>query len=135
MSSLDPSRLFRAFGDPLRLRILHLLRSGEVCVGDLVEALRAPQPTVSRQLAVLREAGLIAARRDGRWSFYALAETDHPLQRRLLGCVASCFDEVPELREDERRLADLLADGGCCAKSTTPPTDPPRRRTAAGSPR
>ncbi|MBN1492026.1 MAG: transcriptional regulator, partial [Phycisphaerae bacterium] len=48
--------MFRAFSDRTRLRILHILQDGELCVGDIVEILRAPQPRVSRHLAYLRKA-------------------------------------------------------------------------------
>ena len=52
-------RMFRAFSDRTRLRILHLLQGGEMCVGDLVEVLRVPQPKASRHLAYLKKAGLV----------------------------------------------------------------------------
>jgi ArsR family transcriptional regulator len=54
--------MFRAFSDPIRLRILHLIADGELCVCDLVEILGLPQPTVSRHLSYLRKAGLVSAR-------------------------------------------------------------------------
>lgn len=107
--------MFQAFSDPTRLRILYLLREGETCVGDLVEVLGVPQPTASRHLARLRDAGLVEVRRDGRWSFYSLAPASGDFHRRLVGCLASCFAEVPELRADARRAARLRAKGGCCA--------------------
>jgi len=65
--------MFRAFSDPVRLRILHLLQSGEFCVGDIVKVLRLPQPRVSRHLAYLRRAGLVKVRQNGLWKFYSLA--------------------------------------------------------------
>jgi len=55
--------LFKAFADRTRLRILNLLGAGEVCVGDLVEVLGSPQPTVSRHLAALRRAGFALEKR------------------------------------------------------------------------
>ena len=58
-------RMFQALGDGTRLRILGLLQSGEVCVCNLHESLGAPQPKVSRHLAYLRRAGLVATRREG----------------------------------------------------------------------
>jgi len=50
MIATDINRMFRAFSDPIRLRTLHLLLGGEMCVGDLVEVLQVPQPTASRHL-------------------------------------------------------------------------------------
>ena len=63
----------RALADETRLRILSLLRDGEVCVCHLQSSLRLPQPTISRHLAYLRKAGLVNARRDGVWMHYGLA--------------------------------------------------------------
>jgi len=113
--TVDPNRLFRAFSDPIRLRTLHLLLGGEMCVGDLVEVLRVPQPTASRHLKYLRESGLVEVRRDGRWCFYSLAEAEGGFHRRLLDCLGSCFGEVPELRSDAERAGRLRETGGCCA--------------------
>jgi ArsR family transcriptional regulator len=63
---------FRALGDATRIRILELLARGEQCVCDLTEAIDIPQPLLSHHLRILREAGFITARKDGRWSYYAL---------------------------------------------------------------
>ena len=65
--------LFHALSDPRRLRILDLLRSGEQCVCDLQAALDCGQSLLSFQLKTLRDAGLVAIRREGRWSHYRLA--------------------------------------------------------------
>ena len=108
--------MFRAFSDPLRLRILRLLQQGEICVGDLVDVLDVPQPTASRHLRYLREAELVDVRKNGRWVFYSLAESTNCFHGRLLDCLKGCFAEVPELQQDAQRLVDLKASGrGCCA--------------------
>ncbi len=125
LGRVDPvDAMFRAFSDRTRLRILHLLQPGELCVGDLVAALEVPQPTASRHLARLRAAGLVTARREGAWSFYSLAPATSPFHERLLGCLACCLDEVPELRADRERAAGLRAGGGCCppAAATSVPS-------------
>ena len=72
-------RLFQALGDATRLRILGLLLTGEVCVCDIHESLKISQPKASRHLAYLRRAGLVAARREGLWMYYRLAESREPL--------------------------------------------------------
>jgi ArsR family transcriptional regulator len=101
----EPSDLFRAFADPTRLRILGLLQAEkEICVCDLCEVLGVVQPKASRHLAVLRRAGLVRVRRDGKWKFYSLADGSSSLQRTLLRCVRSCLSGFAVLAEDRRRL-------------------------------
>jgi ArsR family transcriptional regulator len=69
----DPQAFFEALSDPIRRRILALLLShDERCVCDLNAVLAEPQPKVSRHLAVLRESGLVLARREGVWMHYRL---------------------------------------------------------------
>ena len=65
---------YKALADTTRLRILSLLVGGEVCVCEIHDALRLPQPTVSRHLAYLRRAGFVTARRQGTWMHYRIAD-------------------------------------------------------------
>jgi ArsR family transcriptional regulator, arsenate/arsenite/antimonite-responsive transcriptional repressor len=97
--------MFRAFSDRTRLRILHLLRGGELCVCDLVGVLGVPQPKASRHLAYLRRAGLVIARKQGYWNYYRLAPARNTFHEKLLDCLACCFQDVPELATDSKRLA------------------------------
>jgi ArsR family transcriptional regulator len=97
--------LFRAFADRTRLRLLNLLRGGELCVCDLVDVIGAPQPTVSRHLAYLRRCGLVRVRKEGLWSYYRLAKPFNALHDKLLACLGCCGGEIPELADDARRLA------------------------------
>ena len=106
--------MFRAFSDRTRLRILHVLKDGELCVGDLVEILQAPQPRISRHLAYLRKANLVTVRKAGLWSHYSLAAAKTPFHRKLLECLAKCFGEVPEVQADSARAATIRKSGGCC---------------------
>lgn len=71
-SIADRARLFHALSDETRLAVLELLRSGERCVCELQDALDAAQSRLSFHLKVLREAGLVRDRKEGRWSYYAL---------------------------------------------------------------
>ncbi|MEZ7007805.1 ArsR/SmtB family transcription factor [Streptomyces sp. AD55] len=76
------ARVFKALGDPVRLRLLSLIASrpgGEVCVCDLTPAFDLSQPTVSHHLRLLRESGLITSERRGTWVYYRLVSetTDH----------------------------------------------------------
>ncbi len=118
----DPvSLMFRAYSDPTRLRILHLLLAGELCVGDLVTVLGVPQPTGSRHLRYLRRAGLVTVRKEGRWAFYSLAAARDEFHERLLACLGGCFALVPEVAADGKKLRKLRRSGGCCDEA-------PRRR-------
>ncbi|MFN8178486.1 MAG: metalloregulator ArsR/SmtB family transcription factor [bacterium] len=69
----EAARFFQALGDPTRLALLEELRGGEKNVGELVDALGCPQPKVSRHLKVLKAAGLVRDRREGRHVGYALS--------------------------------------------------------------
>src|SRR5690348_14452425 len=66
-------QFFRALADPTRLRLIHLMSEQEICVCYFIEVIGAPQPKISRHLAYLRRAGLVAARRQGKWMHYRLA--------------------------------------------------------------
>jgi ArsR family transcriptional regulator len=79
---------FQALSDEKRLRVLELLRDGERCVCDLTEALDVGQSLLSFHLKTLKEAGLVRARRDGRWVHYSLDEEGlRALRDRLAGLV------------------------------------------------
>lgn len=103
--------LFRAFSDRTRLRILHMLRDGELCVCHIVDVLGVPQPKASRHLAYLRKAGLVKARKQGQWSYYQLAPARTAFHQKLLDCLSCCLDDVPELAKDAKRLGIRK---GCC---------------------
>ena len=109
--------MFRAFSDRTRLRILNLLKGGETCVCDLVEVLGVPQPKVSRHLAYLRRARLVAARKQGLWRYYTLTPAKSEFHRSLLNCLACCFQSVPELKRDAERLGRSAP---CCGADCCP---------------
>jgi ArsR family transcriptional regulator, arsenate/arsenite/antimonite-responsive transcriptional repressor len=106
--------MFRAVADPVRLRILHLLREGESCVGDLVTVLQVPQPTASGHLRYLRRAGLAQCRKHGLWCFYSRTPAVTALHRRVLDCVDLACGELAEVAEDARRAREVRKSGGCC---------------------
>ena len=102
---LDVSiELFKAFADPVRLRLLNLLAGGEVCVCHLHGALELPQSTVSRHLAYLRKRGLVVGRKEGLWVHYRLAKPAGELHRTLIGCLGACFKEIDALKQDRQKL-------------------------------
>jgi ArsR family transcriptional regulator len=96
--------MYGALADATRLRILGLLAGGEVCVCDIHETLRLPQPTVSRHLAYLRRAGLVHTRRDGLWVHYGLSEPADPSARAALSAAIHAIGHAPATRSDQQRL-------------------------------
>lgn len=107
-------RMFRAFSDRTRLRILHLLLDGELCVCDIVRVLEMSQPKISRHLAYLRKSGLVQARKDGLWMHYKLVSADDDFHQSLINCLRNCFKAVPELMLDRKRLGPAACGPECC---------------------
>jgi ArsR family transcriptional regulator, arsenate/arsenite/antimonite-responsive transcriptional repressor len=96
--------MYGALADATRLRILGLLADGEVCVCHIHDALRLPQPTVSRHLAYLRRAGLVHTRREGLWVHYRLADVADPSARAALSAAIHAIGHAPATRTDQERL-------------------------------
>lgn len=94
--------VFKALSDETRLRIIKLLEDGELCVCDIVAALNMVQPKASFHLRILKEAGLIDSRKEGRWIYYRIDDTD--IFCRFL--TLSILDRVSEdsIGKDKRRL-------------------------------
>jgi len=85
---------FRALGDETRLLLLELLWPGEQCVGDLMDATGLGQSLVSHHLRTLRTAGLVHARRDGRWIYYSLVEAALHASRTVIDELERLPDEL-----------------------------------------
>ena len=106
----NEAALFRALGDPIRLRIAVILaRSGETCVCHIAGALEEPDFKISRHLTVLRAAGLVRARREGTWMHYSLSLPDSALGRLLTALLREGFEDHPALLRDMSRL-----NSACC---------------------
>jgi ArsR family transcriptional regulator len=101
--------VFRALADETRLRIMSLLRDGEVCVCHLQGSLRLPQPTISRHLAYLRKAGLAEARRDGVWMYYRLAPPRSPVVKQVVESALHAMTHAESTVKDVARLKQELA--------------------------
>lgn len=110
--------LFRALGDPTRLRILGLLLTGEVCVCHIHDSLRIPQSKTSRHLAYLRRRGLVTARRQGVWMYYRLAPATDPLAGTIRSAVAGALTRTETVRSDAGRLERRT--GACLPAPPTP---------------
>lgn len=96
--------LFKALADVTRLRILGLLLTGEVCVCDIHDSLKIPQPKASRHLAYLRRAGLVETRRDGLWVHYRLGTFADPVLAALGDAVRHALTHTETVARDAGRL-------------------------------
>lgn len=102
-------RLFRALADPTRLRLLNLIADKEICVCYFVEILKISQPKISRHLAYLRRAGIVAARRQGRWMHYRLVAPQDAVSYAILKETLAHLRQIPELQGDLAKL-----ETSCC---------------------
>lgn len=102
--------LFKALADRTRLRLINLIGESEVCVCFFVAILKSSQPKVSRHLAYLRRAGVVAARREGKWMHYRLAEPPDEHAARIFREVRAALAEHPEFQCDREKLLQV-----CCA--------------------
>lgn len=107
------TKLFRALGDETRLRIVALLSHGELCVCHLENALELSQPNVSRQLGILRAAGVVDARRDGSWMYYALAPQEQDAVKAMLDQLVRVFVAERAIRADHAKLKKSCGPGAC----------------------
>ncbi|HEV7966004.1 MAG TPA: metalloregulator ArsR/SmtB family transcription factor [Candidatus Acidoferrales bacterium] len=101
--------LFRALADRTRLRLLNLIADKEICVCYFVEILRMSQPKISRHLAYLRHAGIVAARRQGRWMHYRLLAPRDRVAAAILKETLAHFRQIPEMQGDLAKL-----ETSCC---------------------
>ncbi len=129
--------LFRALADPTRLRLLNLIADKEICVCYFVEILRISQPKVSRHLAYLRRAGIVAARREGKWMHYRLVVPKNKAALAILRETLRHFGENPEMQKDLLRLSSA-----CCVpqrfhsiQDAPQPASLPARKSLAAAPR
>lgn len=101
---------FMALADKTRLRLLNLMREEEVCVCFFTEVLGDSQPKISRHLAYLRKAGIVRARRDGKWMHYSIVEPDETGARRVMDEVFAWLDSREDMRNERERYREV-----CCS--------------------
>lgn len=106
----DLPALFAALADRTRLRLLNILRRGEICVCYFVEILGETQPKISRHLAYLRRAGIVHARREGKWIHYSLAHPADPAAASILEATLGAIAGDRQMERDRRML-----ESACCA--------------------
>jgi len=108
-SAAELDGLFRALADQTRLRLINLMADQELCVCFFVEVIGSPQPKISRHLAYLRRAGIVAARREGKWMHYRLIHPRNADAAEILRTTIESLKRNPEMQKDLRRL-----DRACC---------------------
>lgn len=101
---------FQALGDNTRLRLLNLMGDQEICVCYLVEVLGQPQPKISRHLAYLRRAGIVAARREGKWMHYRIVMPPNIGAAQVLQQTLGWMKEERVMLLDRARLTKA-----CCS--------------------
>lgn len=111
-------RIFKALSDETRLRILILVAQAELCVCEVTQILNMGQSRISRHLNILRDAGLVEARRQGTWMFYRLTEgegSEHHMRivEVLRNWTAANDLVAADLAKLEKCLADRGKDGHC----------------------
>lgn len=106
----EMENLFLALADKTRLRLLNLMREDEVCVCYFTEVTGESQPKISRHLAYLRSAGIVSARREGKWMNYKIEFPENPYAAELLVNTLRWLNAQTEMREDYEKLARV-----CCA--------------------
>lgn len=107
------SRLFKALSDETRLRIVALLSHGELCVCHVEAALTLTQSNASRQLGVLRNAGIVDSRRELNWVYYYLIDQEDPDCARQMKALVAYFSKQTTLKADVERLVKIRGPQSC----------------------
>jgi ArsR family transcriptional regulator, arsenate/arsenite/antimonite-responsive transcriptional repressor len=110
--SFNVERFFQALGDKTRLRLLNLMGDQEVCVCYFVQILGSPQPKISRHLAYLRSAGIVSARREGKWMHYRIVMPPHIGAAHILKQTLKWLKEEKAMQKDRAQLTKA-----CCSPS------------------
>ncbi|HET9418548.1 MAG TPA: metalloregulator ArsR/SmtB family transcription factor [Chthoniobacterales bacterium] len=110
--------LFKTLCDPTRLRLLNLLACGETCVCELTDTLRVVQPKVSRHLRHLERAGLVEARRNGKWIHYRWARHGDPLVQHVLIGLRDWMKQDARMRHERVRREKV-----CCRVNRRKPKE------------
>ncbi len=104
-------KVFKALSDETRMRMLHLLLDGELCVCEIMQALEISQTRASRNLGILRDAGLLRDRRGGKWVHYSLNQEVATRYSELLELLRNQLTEDQTMVEDRARLEKAVKIG------------------------
>jgi len=102
-------QITKALSDPNRVRALAAIRGRELCVCRIIELLQLAPSTVSKHLAVLKQAGLVEGRKEGRWMHYRLPGDRSSDIWKTLDWVFQCLENSPEIKSDQSRLKQIMA--------------------------
>jgi ArsR family transcriptional regulator len=108
--SFNAEQFFAALADKTRLRLLNLMRDGEVCVCFFAGALGTNNPKISRHLSYLKRANLVTGRREGKWMHYRLNEPADANAREVFDAAMKMIESDTEMQADKQRLFDF-----CCS--------------------
>lgn len=108
--SFNMELFFAALSDNTRLRLLNLMRDAEVCVCFFVEVIGTNQPKISRHLAYLRKARIVAVRREGIWAHYSIIEPENAHAKKVLREILEWLKEDKGMRRDLEQMMKM-----CCA--------------------
>jgi len=107
-------KVMKALSDPNRVKIIKMLQHKTMCVCETQEALQLAQPTVSKHLKVLEEAGLVSYHKDGVWINYHLADgSSSPYVASLLGNLRHWLEDEPEVAEIVKKLPAIRRENIC----------------------
>ena len=109
-SKFKLDEFFAALADRTRLRLLNLMRDGEVCVCFFAETLGTNNPKISRHLAYLKRAGLVTGRREGKWIHYSLQKPKEAQAAEMFDSLLKTLETDPEMQSDRANLVNV-----CCA--------------------
>ena len=108
-NGFDPELFFAALADRTRLRLLNLMRDGEVCVCFFADTIGTNNPKISRHLSYLKRAGLVSGRRDGKWMHYRIIEPSDKKAAAVFAATMEMLESDKQMLLDRKRLVDV-----CC---------------------
>jgi len=108
-NGFDPELFFSALADRTRLRLLNLMRDGEVCVCFFADTIGTNNPKISRHLAYLKRAGLVSGRREGKWMHYRITRPTDEKAAEVFAATMELLKSEKQMQVDRERLADV-----CC---------------------
>lgn len=106
----DAELFFAALADKTRLRLLNLMRDGEICVCFFAGALGTNNPKISRHLSYLKRANLVTGRREGKWMHYRLNEPTDESARKVFDAAMKMIESDRQMQDDKQRLFEF-----CCS--------------------